>query len=68
MRARQKLNEAYVIGIGVFAVIVGLTFASIDMAVLFGVVLFAAAVMAGNVRLSFDERYKPPQRSQRRRR
>ena len=67
MGARQKLNEAYCAGIAVFSVIAGLVFASIDMALLLGLILLAALVATGSIRFTPEQR-SPPHRGRSRRR
>ena len=68
MGARQKLNETYLIGIAVTSVAAGLIFASLDMAILLGVVLVAAMIAGGSIRLTPDmPPHRPARRSRRRR-
>ena len=68
MGAREKLNQSYVVGVVAVATVFGLMFASLDLAILLGLILFVAAVTAGDVRLSCDNRYRPSGRSRQRRR
>ena len=72
MGARQKINELHCLGIAVASVIAGVLFASIDIALLVGVLLSALLIAGGGIRLPPDmpqrrSTYRTPHRGRRRR-
>ena len=68
MGARQKINELHYIGIAIVSLLAGFVFTSIEMAVLFGVVLFAALTAGGGIRITPEATVHPTRRRHRRRR
>ena len=60
MGARQKINELHFLGVAVASVFAGVLFASIDFALLVGVLLSALLIAGGGIRLAPDT---PPRRS-----
>ena len=60
MGARQKINELHCLGVAAASLFAGLLFASIDIALLVGVLLSALLIAGGGIRLTPD---RPPRRS-----
>ena len=60
MGAREKLNHLHFLGVAVVSSIAGLLFQSIEIAVLMGVLVTAALIAGGDIRLTPEP---PPGRS-----
>ena len=60
MGAREKLNYAHLLGVAVVLSIAGLLFESVEIAVLLGVLMTAALIAGGDIRLTPEP---PPGRS-----
>ena len=60
MGAREKLNHLHFLGVAVVSSIAGLLFQSIEIAILMGVLMTAALIAGGDVRLTSGT---PPKRS-----
>ena len=54
MGARSKLNEIHLVGIAVVSACAGIIFQSLELAILFGVLLSSALVAGGGIRLTDD--------------
>ena len=68
MGARQKINELHFLGVAAASLFAGLLFASIDIALLVGVLLFALFIAGGGIRLTPDmPQHRTPHRGRRRR-
>ena len=77
MGARHKINEIHFLGIFLVSACAGIVFASIEMAILFGIILSCALVAGGGIRMTSDALFsrpaakaaqQAPQRSRHRRR
>lgn len=62
MNARTKLNEIFIGGAVMAALIVGLMFQSMPLAVVFGGLLLVVLIHSGDVRLQQDQRTRSTRR------
>ena len=60
MGARSKFNEIHFLGIAVVSACAGIIFESIELAILFGILLTSALVAGGGIRMASDALFSRP--------